>query len=89
VSGAPLDAGNGDIGLAVDREGFVKMDRLEGTKIALFDSKYDALVAQFKAGTQVRVQLRFWPTWPATGAHSTTLSLIGFTKGYGQLSECR
>jgi hypothetical protein len=89
VAAAPLDGAAGDIGLAVDGESFIRMDRLEGDKTARFDSKYELLVAQFKAGAQVRLQLRFWPTWPATGAHSTTLSLIGFTKGYGQLSGCR
>jgi hypothetical protein len=89
VSAAPLDGSGSDIGLAVDGEPFVRMDRLEGAKTALFDSKYDGVVAQFKAGTQVRVQLRFWPTWPATGAHSATLGLIGFTRAYGQLAGCR
>ena len=32
--------------------------------------------------------LRFWPEWPATGTHSATFSLIGFTKAYGELSGC-
>jgi hypothetical protein len=89
ISAAPLDGGAGDIGLAVDREPFVRMDRLDGDKIALFDSKHERVIAQLKAGTQVRVQLRFWPTWPATGAHATTMSLIGFTKAFGELSGCR
>lgn len=89
VSAAPLDAGSSDIGLKVDNEPFLRMDRLDGTKTALFDANYERVVTQFKAGTQVRVQLRFWPTWPATGTHSTSVSLIGFTKAYGELSGCR
>jgi len=89
VSPSIFDGGSSDIGLAVDDEGFIRMDRLDREKSALFDTKYDRVVAQFKAGKQVRVQLRFWPTWPATGTHSTTISLIGFTKAYGQLSGCR
>jgi hypothetical protein len=35
------------------------------------------------------VQLRFWPTWPATGTHSVTFSLIGFTRAYAQLGDCK
>jgi hypothetical protein len=89
VSASILDGGSSDIGLAVDDEGFIRMDRLERDKSALFDTKYELVVAQFKAGKKVRVQLRFWPTWPATGTHSATISLIGFTKAYGQLSGCR
>ena len=89
ISAAPLDAGSSDIGLKVDKEAFLRMDRLEGTKTALFDASYEQVVAQFKAGTQARVQLRFWPTWPATGTHSTTVSLIGFTRAYEEFSGCR
>jgi hypothetical protein len=84
-----LDAGFSDIGMAVDQEEFIPMDKLGGEKTALFDSKYDRIVEQFKAGTRVRVQLRFWPTWPATGTHSTEFTLIGFTKAFGDLSGCR
>jgi hypothetical protein len=89
ISAAPLDAGSGDIGLTVDDETFIKMDRLGGDKVALFDSKFDQLIQQFKAGIDARVQMRFWPTWPVTDAHSVTFSLIGFTKAYTQLSACR
>jgi hypothetical protein len=84
-----LDGGFKDIGLVVDQGELIPMDRLEGDKTAVFESQYDRVVQQFKAGLQARVQLRFWPTWPATGAHSTTFSLIGFTKAYDQLSGCR
>ncbi len=84
-----LDAGSGDIGLAVDQEPLVPMDRLEGKKTALFATKRARLVELFKAGARVRAQLRFWPEWPATGTHSAAFSLIGFTKAYGELAGCR
>lgn len=89
VSAAPLDVTGSDIELKVDKEAFVPIDRLEGDRTALFDSSYERVVEQFKAGTQVKVQLRFWPTWPATGTHTATLSLIGFTRAYGELASCR
>ncbi|HEX2501390.1 MAG TPA: hypothetical protein VHO73_08005 [Methylomirabilota bacterium] len=89
TSGSNLDASFSDIGLVVDQEPLVPMDRLGGTKTALFDTKYGRLVELFKAGARLRVQLRFWPEWPATGTHSATFSLIGFTKAYGELAGCR
>jgi hypothetical protein len=89
TSASNLDPGSGDIGLAVDREPLVPMDRLEGKKTVLFDTKHARLVELFKAGARVRAQLRFWPEWPATGIHSATFSLIGFTKAYGELAGCR
>ena len=84
-----LDGGFKDIGMVVDQGELMVMDRLEGDRTVVFDSHYDRVVEQFMAGLQARVQLRFWPTWPATGTHSTTVSLLGFTKGYEQLSGCR
>ena len=89
TSASNLDPGGGDVGLIVDQEALVPMDRLAGRKTALFDSKHAQLVELFKAGSRLRVQLRFWPEWPATGAHSATFSLVGFTKAYGELAGCR
>ena len=39
----------------------------------------------FQGRCPLRVQLRFWPEWPATGTHAATFSLIGFTKAYAEL----
>jgi len=89
TSGSILDPGLSDIGLVVDQEPLVPMDGLVGTKTALFDTEHGRLVELFKAGARLRVQLRFWPEWPATGTHSATFSLIGFTKAYGELAGCR
>jgi hypothetical protein len=89
TSASNLDPGGGDIGLVVDQEALVPMDKLSGRKTALFDSQHARLVELFKAGNHLRVQLRFWPEWPATGTHSATVSLIGFTKAYGELAGCR
>jgi len=89
TSGSNLDGGLSDIGLVVDQEPLVPMDQLVGMKTALFATKHGRLVELFKAGNRLRVQLRFWPEWPATGTHSATFSLIGFTKAYGELAGCR
>ena len=88
TSASSLDGGFSDIGLIVDQEPLVPMDRLGGIKTAQFDAKYGRLVELFKAGVRLRAQLRFWPEWPATGTHSATFSLIGFTKAYGELAGC-
>jgi hypothetical protein len=89
TSASNLDGSFSDIGLVIDQEPLVPMDRLAGMKTAQFDSKYGRLVELFKAGVRLRVQLRFWPEWPATGTHSATFSLIGFTKAYGEFAACR
>jgi len=89
TSVSTLDASSADIGLAVDQGPLIPLDRLAGTKTAIFETQYGRLVERFKAGQRLRAQLRFWPEWPATGTHSATFSLIGFTKAYGELAGCR
>jgi hypothetical protein len=88
-SASAFDGGFNDIGIQVDQEELIPMDRLADPRTAVFESRYGALVEQFKRGLHARVQLRFWPTWPATGTHSATLSLIGFTRVYARLPECK
>jgi hypothetical protein len=83
-----LDTGFNDIRIVVDEQEIVPMDRLADPRTAVFDSRYAALVEQFKRGLRAKVQLRFWPTWPATGTHSATFSLIGFTRAHAHIAEC-
>jgi hypothetical protein len=84
-----LDPGFKDIGIAVDEDAIVPMDRLADSRTAVFESRYGALVEQFKRGLRAKVQLRFWPTWPATGPHFVVFSLIGFTRVHARLDECK
>ena len=88
-SDSVLDGGFADIGLAVANHPFIPIDRIQDRKQAVFEKQYEKIVQLFKEGREVRVQLRFWPTWPATGTHSTTFSLMGFTKAYGEAAHCR
>jgi hypothetical protein len=85
---APLDVGFGDIGLQVDTQAFLPLDNVSARKTAVFMSQYARLIAQFKQGRNVRLQLRFWPTWPATGTHAATVSLVGFSKAYAAMQTC-
>jgi hypothetical protein len=85
---APLDASFGDIGLQVDTQAFVLLDSVSTRKMAVFTSQYARLIEQFKQGSKARLQLRFWPTWPATGPHAATASLIGFSKAYTAMQAC-
>jgi len=89
ISPSVLDAGFHDIGIQVDQDPLIPMDRLGEPRTAVFESQYVTLVEQFKHGLRARVQLRFWPTWPVTGTHSATVSLIGFTRAHAGLTDCK
>ena len=65
------------------------LDEVVDRRTAVFTSRYEALVQAFERGRRVRVQLRFWPTWPKTGTHAATFSLIGFTRARARLADCR
>lgn len=97
---APLDDGFADIGLQVDKNDFIKMDNVVAERSALFASSYAKILEQFKKGSapvkkgqkpplsKVRVQLRFWPTWPATGTHDVEFGLADFSKAYADMVAC-
>jgi hypothetical protein len=87
-SDSVLDPGFADIGLAVAKHPFIPADQVRDRKQVVFEKQYAKMVQLFKDGRDVRVQLRFWPTWPATGTHSVSFSLMGFTKAYGEAARC-
>ena len=84
-----LDGGFSDIGLKVANEPFVPVDQIRDRKKAVFEKQYGKIVKLFKNGREVEVRLRFWPTWPATGTHSVSFSLMGFTRAYDEAGRCR
>jgi hypothetical protein len=88
VSESVLDPSEGDIGLVVDDGRLVPADEVVDRRTAVFASRYQALIDEFRGGLHVRAQLRFWPTWPKTGTHSVTFSLIGFTRAHARLADC-
>ena len=97
----PLDDSFADIGLQVDKNDFITMDKVLEERSALFASSYTKILEQFKKElvplkkgqkpqiSKVRVQLRFWPTWPATGTHDVEFSLAGFSKAYMDMVACK
>lgn len=89
TSASTLDGGDRDLGVVVDDGRFAPAEEVIDQRTALFAAQYQTLVEEFKRGRRLRVQLRFWPTWPKTGTHSATFSLIGFTRAHTKMSDCR
>jgi hypothetical protein len=67
----------------------VPIDSILERKTAVFQTNYAMIIDQFKKGARVRVQLRFWPTWPATGPQEAVVQLKGFAKRYTEMLACR
>ena len=83
-----LDPGFSDIGFAIAKHPFIPADEVRNRRQAVFEKQYGEIVQLFKDGREVRAQLRFWPTWPETGTHSVSFSLMGFTKAHGEATKC-
>lgn len=88
VTDSNLDTTGSPLGLTVDREPFIAADGVQGRTNLLFEREIESIVSQFIAGNRVRVRLRFWPTWPATGDKFAEFSLIGFTSAHKALAAC-
>lgn len=84
-----IDASKGDIGLAVDKWDFIAMDSVQFDQQVRFEKEIATIVRQFKEGLKVLFTLRFWPTYPDTGAKTISFSLIGFTKAYEEFESCQ
>lgn len=84
-----FDPSFSDVGFKLSSGSFVPIDGIREQRQAVFESQYSKLVQEFKRGREVSAQLRFWPTWPATGVHLASFSLIGFTKAYNEASACK
>jgi len=84
-----LDSGFSDIGMKIGNRDWIPVDTVAQKKQAVFEANYAKIIDQFKLGKEVTVRLRFWPTWPVTGTHPATFSLIGFTKAYTEAMSCK
>ncbi|MFQ5936243.1 MAG: hypothetical protein ACE5LB_07540 [Acidiferrobacterales bacterium] len=89
VTRSNIDASKGDIGVRVDKKEFIKMDKVYLEQTAIFEAPIATIIQQFKDGLRAKFRLRFWPTYPDTGAKTVTFSLIGFTKAYSGLPDCQ
>ena len=82
-----IDTAFNDIGLQIDDKDFIPLDRINNDVDILFEKSIAEIIQQFIHGQNVKLQLRFWPTWPSKGIQTAEFSLLGFTKAYKSLSE--
>jgi hypothetical protein len=85
-----IDTGFDDIGIKIDDKDFIPLDKVDNAVDIIFEKNITTITQQFIAGQNVKLQLRFWPTWPSKGVQEAKFSLLGFTKAYEALPEsCR
>lgn len=88
VTESELDVSFNDLRLEVDVESPVYSNQIIHKKMILvFDQDIPKLIAQFRAGKQATVHLRFWPTWPVTQSFPVEFSLVGFSKAHDNFTQ--
>jgi hypothetical protein len=87
VTESDLDASFNDLRLVVDDEPPMHSTAIAHKTYLAFDQNIPALVEKLRAGRQLTVFLRFWPTWPETQAFPVRFSLSGFSRAYDSLNQ--
>lgn len=83
-----VDTDDPDVGVRVDKHELIKPDSVYLEQNVVFAKDISKIIEQFKQGRRATFTLKFWPTYPDTGAKTATFSLIGFTRAYANLPDC-
>ena len=90
VTESELDPSFKDLQLTVDDKPSINGAEIIHKNYLVFDLNATKLAQILLLGKQVTVNLRFWPTWPATQSFPVRFSLNGFGKAYDELNQnCR
>jgi hypothetical protein len=84
-----IDKSFNDIAIKIDDREKIPLDEVRSNTDIVFSKSIIEITRGFVEGNSVRVQLRFWPTWPASGLKYLDFSLLGFTKTYEGLATCK
>lgn len=84
-----IDKSFNDIAIQIDDKKKIELDEVRSDTDVVFSKSIIDITKEFIEGNNVKVQLRFWPTWPTSGLKSIDFSLLGFTKAYESLLTCK
>jgi len=81
-TGSNIDGSRKDVGIQVDLNPLIPVEQVKLETIGVFKNSLPVILKQFKAGGNVQVKMRFWPSWPETAVVPASFSLVGFTAAY-------
>ena len=84
-----IDMSFNDVGLQVGKNEFLHADNVVFDQNVVFTKEMPKLLAQLRQSPDMRVQLRFWPSYPATKAYSEVVALNGFLSAYEAYENCQ
>ena len=84
-----IDITFNDIGIQVGNNELLHADKVVELQGVLFKSKLPELLKQLQTSNNAKIQLRFWPSYPATTTYSKMVDLNGFQQAYDQYQACK
>ena len=84
-----IDMSFHDVGLQVGNNAFLHADSVVSDQNVVIAREMPKLLTQLRKTSETRVQLRFWPSYPATQAYSEVVTLDGFIPAYESYKDCQ
>ena len=84
-----IDISFKDIGVQVGDNAFMHAERVVDDQNVVIKNELPALITQLRKTKQARIQLRFWPTYPATQTYSEVVNLDGLVSAYDEYQSCK
>ena len=84
-----IDMSFNDVGLQVGSNEFLHADNVVLDQNVVLTKEMPKLLTQLRKSSETRVQLRFWPSYPATRAYSQVVALDGFLPAYQAYQDCQ
>ncbi len=89
VTKSNIDISFKDIGIKVGKNALVHADRVVDDQTVLIEKQLPQLLSQLDKNDEAKIQLRFWPTYPATQTYSENIRLSGFKEAYQEYKSCK
>jgi len=84
-----IDISFKDIGMQVGANSLVRADRVVNDQTVVIRKNLPKLLSQLRKSKTAKIQLRFWPTYPATQTYSEHIKLDGFQQAYQAYKACK
>ncbi len=89
VTKSNIDISYKDIGIQVGGNSLVHADSVVNDQTVLIKKGLPQLLGQLRKSDMAKVQLRFWPTYPATQTYTENIALAGFNEAYQEYKSCK
>ena len=84
-----IDMSFNDVGIEISKNEFLHADKVVMDQDVLFRKEMPAFLSKLNQSSDIRVQLRFWPSYPATKTYSKMVAFNGFLSAYEAYTDCR